>query len=89
MAFFEIKFLRRRRQARDIQRDLEGVVADAMRLGRHRQLGRANRAVMVVVDDDDRFAGARDQMPWPNGVELIHARPSPPSGARLPIPWGG
>ena len=88
IALVEIKFLRRRRQARDLEGDLEGVVGDATRLGRHRQLGRAQRALMVVVDDDGRLPSARETMPWPAGVDLLHAGPTP-NGKRVPPPpWG-
>lgn len=88
-AFLEIKFIRRRRQARDVQRDLQGVVDDACRLGRHRQLGRAERTLMLVVDDDGRLPAARETMPWPNGVSLIHAAPSENAATSLPEPWSG
>ncbi len=88
-ALVEIKFIRRRRQARDVSKDLQGVVDDATRLGRHRQLGRAQRALMVVVDDDDRLPAARETMPWPVGVELVHAAPTRLGVEAAPRPWSG
>jgi hypothetical protein len=87
-AFVEVRFLRRRRQTRDLMRDLQGVFDDADSLGRHLQRGRTARALMLVVDDDGRFLEARNTMPWPRGVELVHAGPgSEASGPSLPFPW--
>lgn len=88
-ALVEIKFIRRRRQERDVGRDLQGIVDDAARLGRHRQLGRAQRGLMAVVDDDNRLPAARETMPWPPGVELLHAAPTPEPDGSLPAPWRG
>lgn len=88
-ALVEIKFIRRRRQTRDVARDLQGVLDDATRLGRHRQLGRAQRALTVVVDDDDRLRAARETMPWPAGVELVHAAPTCLDDEGPVWPWSG
>jgi hypothetical protein len=83
----EIKYVRRRRQWRDVRKDVAGIYTDAMRLGRHLRLGRCRRAVMLVVDDDDHFLLARESMPWPPGVQLLRCGPPRPATA-LPRPWG-
>lgn len=83
----EIKFIRRRRQGRDVPRDVNGIFGDAMRLGRHLRLGRTARAVMVVVDDEDHFLDARESMPWPAGVTLLRVGP-PREALSMPRPWG-
>ena len=89
VAFVETRFIRLRRQARDVERDLQGVVDDVARLGRHWQAGRAGRTIMLVADDDGLLPAARETMPWPAGVELVHAGPSKKHATSLPSPWSG
>ena len=74
-----IKFIRRRRQVRDVEHDLQGIADDVSRLGRHLRLGRTRRALMVVVDDEERFPQARETMLWSAGVDLLYAAPTPGS----------
>lgn len=55
---------------------VRSVVADALRLGRHVELGRCLLGAVLVVDDDDVFEQTVDLSTWPGSVKRLLASPA-------------
>jgi hypothetical protein len=56
-------------------RKVEGVLADAKRLGRHIERGHCMVAAVFVVDDDDQFEEHMVKHEWPTNVDILLASP--------------